>query len=100
MHSAENVVGRLRQIVGPENVLTAPEDLLPYSFDATAAMRQMPAWALFTRPPEQVPEALTPADEKINPARRRGSATPPTGRRRPGTPRPVPRSGPRATRPH
>jgi len=75
MHSAENVVGRLRQVVGPENVLTAPEDLIPYSFDGTAAMRQMPAWVLFTRTTEQVAEVLKLANEKSIPVVTRGSGT-------------------------
>src|SRR6266849_3685366 len=75
MYSAENVVGRLRQIVGPENVLTAPEDLIPYSFDGTAAMRQMPAWVLFTRTTEQVAEVLKLANERSIPVVTRGSGT-------------------------
>src|SRR6266487_7104428 len=75
MHSAENVVGRLRQIVGPENVLTAPEDLIPYSFDGTAAMRQMPAWVLFTKTTQQVAEVLKLANERSIPVVTRGSGT-------------------------
>ena len=33
------VLGRLREIVGAENVLTSPEDTIPYGFDGTAALK-------------------------------------------------------------
>ena len=33
------VLARLREIVGAENVLTSPEDTIPYGFDGTAALK-------------------------------------------------------------
>ena len=41
MALTQDTLTKLRQLVGPENVLTAKEDLIPYSFDGTAALRQM-----------------------------------------------------------
>ncbi len=32
----DTVVADLKRLLGPENVLTAKEDLIPYSFDGTA----------------------------------------------------------------
>ena len=42
MPLGEKFLADLRRLVGHENVLTAPEDLIAYSFDGTAALRQMP----------------------------------------------------------
>ncbi len=39
MPLAPKIIPDLQQIVGAENVLTAREDLIPYSFDGTAAMQ-------------------------------------------------------------
>ena len=41
MPLAEKILAELRRVVGDENVLIAPEDLIPYSFDGTAALQQM-----------------------------------------------------------
>ncbi len=42
MPLADTILTRLRESLGPEHVLTAREDLIPYSFDGTAALQQMP----------------------------------------------------------
>ena len=42
MPLAPKIISNLQQIVGAENVLTAREDLIPYSFDGTATLKQMP----------------------------------------------------------
>lgn len=47
-------IGRLQAICGADAVLTAREDLIPYSFDGTAALRQRPAAVVFPRSTEQV----------------------------------------------
>ena len=39
MPLAPKIISDLQQIVGAENVLTAREDLIPYSFDGTAALQ-------------------------------------------------------------
>jgi len=43
----------------PKNVLTAPEDLIPYSFDGTAGMQQMPGCVLFAKTTEHVAGVLS-----------------------------------------
>ena len=49
MAVAEKILIGLQRIIGGENVLTAPEDLIPYSFDGTAGMRQMPGCVVFAK---------------------------------------------------
>ena len=42
-------LAELRRLVGAENVLTAREDLIPYSFDGTAALKQMPGCVVMAK---------------------------------------------------
>src|SRR2546427_8613559 len=65
----------LCQLVGPANVLTAAEDLIPYSFDGTAAMQQMPACVVFARTTAEVVAVLKLANETKTPVVTRGSGT-------------------------
>ena len=65
----------LSRIVGPENVLTAQEDLIPYSFDGTAALKQMPGCVVFARNTEHVVRLLQLANETKTPVVTRGSGT-------------------------
>ena len=51
---AETVLSELRRIAGTDNVLTEKEDLIPYSFDGTAALHQMPDVVVFAQATEQV----------------------------------------------
>src|SRR6266516_3858679 len=53
----------LCQLVGPANVLTAKEDLIPYSFDGTAALQQMPACVVFARSTTEVSGVLKWAND-------------------------------------
>ena len=69
------MVQRLKAIVGPDNVLTAKEDLIPYSFDGTAAMLQMPGCVAFTRTTEDVAAMLKLANETKSAVVTRGSGT-------------------------
>jgi glycolate oxidase len=66
---------RLREIVGAQNVLTAPEDLIAYSFDGTAAMQQLPGGVVFATVTEQVAQVLKFANETKLPVVTRGSGT-------------------------
>lgn len=75
MQPAPNLSGQLRQIVGQENVLTAKEDLIPYSFDGTAALSQMPGCVVFPRSTDQVVALLKLANETKTPLVTRGSGT-------------------------
>lgn len=49
---------RLRDLLGAEAVLTAPEDIIPYAFDGTAVLRQMPGCVALPRNTEQVAAVL------------------------------------------
>lgn len=66
---------QLKQHLGPEAVLTATEDLIPYSFDGTAALRQMPGGVVFPRSTEEVAAVLRLARQTKTPVVPRGSGT-------------------------
>src|SRR2546428_7917327 len=65
----------LQRIVGGENVLTAPEDLIPYSFDGTAGLQQMPGSIVFAKTTEHVASVLKQANETRTAIVTRGSGT-------------------------
>lgn len=69
------VIDALKQIVGPANVLTSREDLIPYSFDGTAALQSMPGCVLFVQNAQQVSEILKLANNTKTPVVTRGSGT-------------------------
>src|SRR5256885_54992 len=75
MPLASQIISDLRQIVGAKAVLTAPEDLIPYSFDGTAALRQMPGCVVFATKTEQVADILKSANRTKTPVVTRGSGT-------------------------
>src|SRR2546426_7705398 len=69
------IVSGLERIVGRENVLTEKEDLIPYSFDGTAALRQMPGCVAFALTTEHVAGVLKLANETKTAVVTRGSGT-------------------------
>jgi glycolate oxidase len=75
MPLASNIIPELQRIVGPENVLTAREDLIPYSFDGTAALKQLPGGVVFPRTTEHVTRIVKLANENKTPLVTRGSGT-------------------------
>ena len=75
MPIAANTLAALQQIVGSENLLTQKEDLIPYSFDGTAALRRMPGCVAFARDTRQVSSLLKLANETSTPVVTRGSGT-------------------------
>jgi glycolate oxidase len=75
MAIAPNLLTELGRIVAPDRILTSPEDIIPYSFDGTAALQQMPGCVLFVRNPEQVAKILYLANENKMPVVTRGSGT-------------------------
>jgi glycolate oxidase len=75
MQLSAEILERLRRTVGSENVLTAQEDLIPYSFDGTAAMQQMPGCVVFASATEEVAAVLKLANEARIPVVTRGSGT-------------------------
>lgn len=75
MPLAENILDSLRKIVGRENVLTAREDLIPYSFDGTAALQQMPGCVAFALSTAHVAAILKLANVTKTAVVMRGSGT-------------------------
>src|SRR3984957_14215165 len=75
MPLADDILEQLKKIVGTENVLTKKEDLIPYSFDGTAALQQMPGCVVFTTATEQIVSILKLANEFKVPVVTRGSGT-------------------------
>lgn len=75
MPLAENILAQLRQIVGADQVLTTKEDLIPYSFDGTAALTQMPGCVAFVTSTEHVAAVLKLANATRTPLVTRGSGT-------------------------
>lgn len=73
LHS--QILEKLRAIAQPQNVLTAPEDLIPYSFDGTAGLRQRPGCVMFTHSTGQVAAVLKLANETKTAVVTRGSGT-------------------------
>lgn len=75
MPLAPDVLKTLQTIAGSDPLLTAPEDLIPYSFDGTAALRQMPACVILPTQKEQVVQILQLANQTRTPIVTRGSGT-------------------------
>ncbi len=75
MQLSPQILDSLRQIVGAKNVLTALEDLIPYGFDGTAAMSQLPGCIVFTQTTAEVAAVLKIANDSRTPVVTRGSGT-------------------------
>ncbi len=75
MPVAQEIISELRRVIGPENVLTANEDLIPYSFDGTAALQQMPGCVVLAQNTRQVADTLKAAGRLGVPVVTRGSGT-------------------------
>ena len=75
MALTEQLLSELRQLVGTPNVLTSAEDLIPYSFDGTAALQQMPGCVLFVTTTAQVSALLQWANRTGTAIVTRGSGT-------------------------
>ncbi|MDB6018263.1 MAG: glycolate oxidase subunit GlcD [Pedosphaera sp.] len=54
----ETIMNELIALLGVERVLTAPKDLIPCSFDGTAALRQRPRCAVFPQTVDEVAAVL------------------------------------------
>ncbi|HET7220516.1 MAG TPA: FAD-linked oxidase C-terminal domain-containing protein [Vicinamibacterales bacterium] len=72
---AQGILGALASVVGDDRVLTRAEDLVPYSFDGTAALRQRPDAVVFPRTTAQVAECVAVAAKNGTPVVTRGSGT-------------------------
>ena len=71
----DSIFEKLRAIVGAENVLTAKEDLIPYAFDGTAAMKKMPGCVMFAVSTDEISGVLKLANETETAVVTRGSGT-------------------------
>lgn len=68
-------VQKLAEIVGSKEVLTSKEDLIPYSFDGTAAMKCYPGAVAFVSNTSEVSQILSYADSNQLKVVTRGSGT-------------------------
>lgn len=75
MSPLQKFLTELRGVFEPSDVLTAKEDLIPYSFDGTAALQQMPGGVVFVRATSQVVALLKLANAQRIPVVTRGSGT-------------------------
>lgn len=75
MALGQDTLAKLREIVVAENVFTEKEDLIPYSFDGTAAMQQMPGAVVFAKNTPHVSAILKLANQSRFPVVTRGSGT-------------------------
>ncbi len=75
MALSEHILSELRGILGAANVLTAREDLIPYSFDGTAALQQMPGCVAFASSTKQIADVLKLANRTRTAIVTRGSGT-------------------------
>jgi glycolate oxidase len=75
MPLAQTTLSELMRIAGSGNVLTGKEDLIPYSFDGTAALQQMPGAVAFATSTEQVASILKLSNQTKTPVVTRGSGT-------------------------
>lgn len=71
----ESIIEQLSNTVGPENILTRKEDLIPYSFDGTAVLNQLPGCVVFPSTREQIARVLGLAHTEKIPVVTRGSGT-------------------------
>ena len=72
---SDAVINRLKDIVNPENVFTAPEDMLTYSYDAAVLDPQMPAAAVMPGNTQELGEIVKVCHENQMPLTVRGSGT-------------------------
>ncbi len=70
-----SVLAKLKQIVGPENLLDSPESRIAYSYDATAMAPQLPLAAVRPATADQISRILVLANEEKFPIVPRGSGT-------------------------
>jgi glycolate oxidase len=75
MPLTSSILDQLQATVGRKNVLVAKEDLIPYSFDGTAALHQMPGCVVFARTAQEVSAVLKLANQTKTAVVTRGSGT-------------------------
>ena len=68
-------ISALQNLLGAPRVLTSEEDLIPYSFDGTAALKQRPGAVVFPHTTQEVSQCVKLAREAGIPVVTRGSGT-------------------------
>jgi glycolate oxidase len=71
----DGMLDGLASICGADAVLSSPEDLIPYSFDGTAALKTRPAAVVFPRSTQQVSDCVRLAAASGTAVVTRGSGT-------------------------
>ena len=71
----QSPLDKLRSVVGSENLLTEKEDLIPYTFDGTAAMKETPGCVVLAANTGQISDVLKLANDTETPVVTRGSGT-------------------------
>ena len=71
----QSTLDKLRSVVGSENLLTEKEDLIPYTFDGTAAMKETPGCVVLAANTGQISDVLKLANDTETPVVTRGSGT-------------------------
>jgi glycolate oxidase len=77
MKNSATLARQLSELLAPSRVLTAAEDLIPYSFDGTAVLNQRPRAVAFAVTTEEISAVLRWANETRTPIVVRGSGTVP-----------------------
>jgi glycolate oxidase len=75
MPLSQSITDSLTSILGAASVLTKPEDIIPYSFDATAALHQLPDAVIFPRTTDEVARCVRLAVSRSLPIVTRGAGT-------------------------
>jgi glycolate oxidase len=75
MADITSISGQLAAFLPADRILTAPEDLIPYSFDGTAALSQLPRAVVLAQTTVEVSRILRWANETRTPIVARGSGT-------------------------
>ncbi|MFZ4595299.1 MAG: FAD-binding oxidoreductase [Verrucomicrobiaceae bacterium] len=70
-----DIIAQLQSLLGSDRVLTSQEDLIPYSFDGTAALKQMPGAGVFPQSGKEVAESVKLAAKAGIAVVTRGSGT-------------------------
>ena len=73
--STSTIISRLRELLGPENVLDSPEAQIAYSYDAAAMKPQLPLAAVRPSSTDQIAQVVKLANEEGIPIVPRGSGT-------------------------
>lgn len=73
--SSDNLIHELIEILDAKRVLFQKEDIIPYGFDGTAALSEMPAAVVFPKTTQEVSAILRWANQTGTPVATRGTGT-------------------------